>query len=158
MITNFKVIQKVMIYSSSFFLFYFWDNDRITPFLSLSSLYKLPFTLPCKFMVSFSTIVVCLYVCVWCICIYPHIPKYNLLVLNNVTHMHNLRVEHWVLDNQLLYLSLEKTNISKCYSMMKWSQMLCVKPDQGEQGDWDKSEHQDSNLPLVKVLWVSSLI
>lgn len=36
--------------------------------------------------------------------------------------------------------------------------MLCVKPDQGEQGDWDKSEHQDSNLPLVKVLWVSLLI
>lgn len=72
--------------------------------------------------------------------------------------MHILRVEHWVLDNQLLYLSLEKTNISKCYSMIKWSQMLCVKPDQGEQGDWDKSEHQDSNLPLVKVLWVSSLI
>lgn len=157
MITNFKVLQEVRIYSSSFFsFFYFWDNDTITPFLSFFSLYKLPFTLPFKFMVSFQ-LLLCAYTYVCGVYVYTHIfPNIACLIWTMSLSAHpqgwalGIRQSVAVLIPGEDYFSY--VDISKCYCMIKWSQMLCVKPDQGERGDWDTSEHQDSNLPVGKLL------
>ena len=57
---------------------------------------------------------------------YIHIhSNYNLISLNNVTHMYVLRIPHLILDNQLVCYFLEKT-ISHSLRMFKLHVILCV--------------------------------
>lgn len=74
------------------------------PFL-LSKPSYIPLLFSFKSMKSFANLIVviciyvCVYVCIVYVCMYL---KYNLLILNKVTHMYVFRAVYLALDNQLL--------------------------------------------------------
>lgn len=152
-----------MIYSSSFFSFFIFETMIHLHHFSLSFLSANSHSPFLSNSWSLFQLLLSAYVYVCGIYVYTHISP-NITACFEQYHSH-AHPQGWALGIRQSVAVLipgedycSQVDISKCYYMIKWSQRPCVKPHQGEQGDCDKSEHQDRNLPVVKVLWVSSLI
>lgn len=111
-ITETLLSLSVCLFTLLIFLSYIFEAIISLHFYLLFPVFKpihVPFALHPNRVLFFTNFIPCLYEYNAHVCIYLHIPKYNLLNLYTIAHVYVFLVDHCILENPSVFCSLGKT-------------------------------------------------